>query len=72
MFTLKEYEILKKQGFDFKLSDDKRFVKISKNNNYQGTIFNTPHSVCFFGHLDFVKTTGEEILTFFKAVDQLK
>ena len=72
MFTLKEYEILKNQGFDFKLSDDKRFVKIYKNNNYQDTIFNTQHSICFFGHLDFVKTTGEEILTFFKAVDQLK
>lgn len=72
MFTLKEYEMLKKQGFDFKLSDDKRFVRVYKNNNFQDTIFNTPHSICFFGHLEFVKATGEEILNFFQAVDQLK
>lgn len=72
MFTLKEYQILKKQGFDFKLSNDKHFVQVFKNNNYQDSIFNTNHYICFFGNLEFVRATGEEILNFFKTIDQLK
>jgi len=72
MFTLKEYEILKNNAFSFKLSKDKRFVKLYKNNEYSTTIFNSPNTLYFFCPGEFVKTTGEEILTFFQAVDQLK
>jgi len=69
MFAIKEFQALDAEGFSFKISDDERFVRVYKNDDYKGSIFNTNSSVFFFGHNAFVSATGKEILKFFRAVN---
>jgi len=71
MFTIKQYQDIRKNGITFKLSKNKSYANVYRKEKFVGTLYNTKNTIYFCGK-EFIETTSKEIIEFLRAVDMLK
>lgn len=63
MFTEKEFALLTKMNFSFKLSPTGRYANIYKKDKFLGSIYDTKNSIYFMGK-DYFETSGKELIEY--------